>query len=204
MEGLVGLHQGVTCTPRFGVLIVCWRKQRFSHRFLWVWIILCCSSLTICPATTLAVISMIWALETVDSRAMWTYGGSLYQGLVLCLHCCVKDVVFVESKYQLSAWICVCEGQWERECCLFLTSWPMSFLFLSRHVLPLQVKRGCLKEIYLQHSYLHSQWIWGYQHTPFPAVRSANLFCQAFHISASFFSQFRWSVFMTCYSTSLF
>lgn len=38
----------------------------------------------------------------------------------------------------------------------------------------------------------------------FPDVKIANLLCQAFHISANFFSWFRWPFFMACCSTFFF
>lgn len=41
--------------------------------------------------------------------------GDLGTRAVHHLHCCVKKVIFDKSKYQLSTWICVCEGQWERD-----------------------------------------------------------------------------------------
>lgn len=162
MEGLVELHRGVTCTSRFRVPSMHWKKQRFSHRFLWLWIILCSCFLTICPAVTCRHqdACRIWALQTADNQGNVYIRGISVPGsyAVLVLLCQGSDLWWKWISafcLDLCLWGAVREG-----CCLLLTGWIMSLLFLSRNVLSLQVKRGCLKEIYLQCSDLHSQWIW--------------------------------------------
>lgn len=41
--------------------------------------------------------------------------GSLYLGVIICLHHFFAKEVIFENKTQLSAGICVCEGQQERD-----------------------------------------------------------------------------------------
>lgn len=101
-----------------------WRKRRFSQSFLWLWIILCCHFLAICPAVAIAAISTLAGFRHCKQQTpgQCVHKGDLYQGHILGLCCCVKELIFDESEYQLSAWICVCDEQWEKDAAYF---WPV-------------------------------------------------------------------------------
>ena len=177
-----------------------WSTQRALEAEIFPWIsgaldhslLLLSHYLPCCDSCYYQSSCRIWALQ--NSR----YQGNVYiRGIsgpgsytVLVLLCQGSDLWWKgASVFCLDLWL---QGAVGEGCCLFLT------------VLPVQVKRGRLKEIHLQCSDLYSQCIWGYKHTQFSAVRSANRLCEVSHISANFFSEFSLLFFMTSYSASLF
>lgn len=112
------------------------------------------------PAVTLAVISTacrIWGLQTAGTRAMCTKG-DLCTGVA---HIAVSrkwPLLKAHTTFLLGS---VSARGKRRGMLLIPDQLDYSLLFLSINVPLLQVKRGCHKEIYLQCSDLHSQWVWG-------------------------------------------
>lgn len=102
-----------------------------------------------------------------------------------------KEVIFGNKPSCLLGSVSV-KGRAEG-CCLSLTCWIVSLLFLSRNVLPLQVRRGCLRN--LCRALPCAPRGAGLAALLSPAVRSANGLCQAFPSSASLVSQFSWLFF---------